>query len=164
METQHKELDLGKLDSRPQRTHVKLRGISERTYYSLQTTAAKRRLLVSLVASLMLMSASDGVKNLPPRISRPAAALVVDWPMLLEVRVRVRWRPDAAVLEDLQDARWDCFTSPAPPSARAPTPPSPIDLRRRLLGSSGSNSPRFGRDKLYHVVRPLQKDIFYITR
>ena len=56
METQHKELDLGKLDSHPQRTHVKLRGISERTYYSLQTTAVKRRLLVSLVANLMLMS------------------------------------------------------------------------------------------------------------
>ena len=61
METQHKELDLGKLDSHPQRTHaqrthVKLRGINERTYYGLQTTAAKRRLLVSLVANLVLMS------------------------------------------------------------------------------------------------------------
>ena len=61
METQHKELGLGKLDSHPQRTHaqrthVKLRGINERTYYGLQTTAAKRRLLVSLVANLVLMS------------------------------------------------------------------------------------------------------------
>ena len=50
------ELDLGKLDSHPQRTHVKLRGISERTYYGLQTTAVKQRLLVSLVANLVLMS------------------------------------------------------------------------------------------------------------
>ena len=50
------ELNLGKLDSHPQRTHVKLRGISERTYYGLQTTAVKQRLLVSLVANLVLMS------------------------------------------------------------------------------------------------------------